>query len=404
LVLICSFARTSSVLNGNLYFYDVEEGKVTCTIEGRRDIAGGRHSTDAMTAENSMRSKYFTSIAYTPDGSCIIAGGRSKYICIYAIRQQLLVKKFQISHNVSLEGVMDELRNTNLTEGGSLNALDVTDSEGEGLPQSHLPGAKRGADGSRITKPEVRSTCVRFSSTAREWAAATPEGLLVYSLDTATLFDPTDIDEAITPQSIRAVSARGDHAKAVNMALHLGEDKIIKEAVDHVEPHNIPLVVQGLAPQVMRTFLRFLADQVASSRHLEYYLQWCRHSLLVHSKAMMADSLPYMESIRTLIRAITNHEKDMMRMCDDNQYVLDYLGSVSAISNKAADEAVPAEEPAGDAAEAPQQHDNWEAEEAPTTKRKKSKQQEAKAATSEPEPEKSSKKKRKKGKVSADDS
>lgn len=40
-----------------------------------------------------------------------------------------------------------------------------------------LPGAKRAPDGSSrlATRPEVRSSCVRFSPTGREWAAATPQ-------------------------------------------------------------------------------------------------------------------------------------------------------------------------------------------------------------------------------------
>jgi hypothetical protein len=50
---------------------------------------------------------------------------------------------------------------------------------------------------------QVRVSCVRFSPTGREWAAASPEGLLVYGLDEDLIFDPLDLDEAITPDAIR---------------------------------------------------------------------------------------------------------------------------------------------------------------------------------------------------------
>ncbi|CAN0509783.1 unnamed protein product, partial [Laminaria digitata] len=64
-------------------------------------------------------------------------------------------------------------------------------------------GAARGADGSsRQTREEARSTCVRFSPTGREWAACTTDGLLLYSLDEAAVFDPSDLDESVTPEAV----------------------------------------------------------------------------------------------------------------------------------------------------------------------------------------------------------
>ena len=82
----------------------MDSGTQVSSIEGRRDISGGRLSTDAVTADNSARSKYFTSLAYTADGSCVLAGGRSKYTCIYAVETGVLVKKFQLSYNRYTDG------------------------------------------------------------------------------------------------------------------------------------------------------------------------------------------------------------------------------------------------------------------------------------------------------------
>jgi periodic tryptophan protein 2 len=95
----------TAATNGNLTFWDVQSGSQVCIIEGRHDIAGGRLTTDATTAQNASRSKHFTSIAYTADGTCVLAGGRSKYTCIYAIATGILVKKFQLSHNRCADGV-----------------------------------------------------------------------------------------------------------------------------------------------------------------------------------------------------------------------------------------------------------------------------------------------------------
>ena len=50
-------------------------------------------------------SSCFTSLCYTADGRCILAGGRSKFICIYDVTHQVLLKKFQISRNRAFDGM-----------------------------------------------------------------------------------------------------------------------------------------------------------------------------------------------------------------------------------------------------------------------------------------------------------
>lgn len=75
--------------------------------------------------------------------------------------------------------------------------------------EKRMPGAIRQQ---RIA---ARATCVRFAPTGRAWAATTPEGLLVYSLDGLELFDPVDLDVEITPAAMEAALAEGDYATAM---------------------------------------------------------------------------------------------------------------------------------------------------------------------------------------------
>ena len=89
----------TATTNGNLTQWDVDSGAQVGLIEGRRDISGGRLTSDAMTADNSARSKHFTAVTYSADGTCVLAGGISKYACIYALATGTLVKKYQMSHN-----------------------------------------------------------------------------------------------------------------------------------------------------------------------------------------------------------------------------------------------------------------------------------------------------------------
>lgn len=72
---------------------------------------------------------------------------------------------------------------------------------GKRLHFSKPLGVAKGADGARQTREEARSSCVRFSPTGREWAACTTDGLVLYSLDEAAIFDPSDLDESVTPEA-----------------------------------------------------------------------------------------------------------------------------------------------------------------------------------------------------------
>lgn len=50
-------------------------------------------------------SRSFTSLCYSADGESILAGGQSKFVCIYNIKEQMLMKKFEISCNLSFDAM-----------------------------------------------------------------------------------------------------------------------------------------------------------------------------------------------------------------------------------------------------------------------------------------------------------
>ena len=47
----------------------------------------------------------FTSLCYSADGESILAGGQSKFVCIYNVKEQMLMKKFEISCNLSFDAM-----------------------------------------------------------------------------------------------------------------------------------------------------------------------------------------------------------------------------------------------------------------------------------------------------------
>jgi periodic tryptophan protein 2 len=116
----------SGTIRGLLRFWNVDDGSLICEIDGQKDIKGGRKMNDRTTSDNNASSRYFTSIAYSADGTCLLAGGNSKYVCIYEISQQILLKKFQISFNRSLDGVLDEVRAHYMKHFALLDSISLT--------------------------------------------------------------------------------------------------------------------------------------------------------------------------------------------------------------------------------------------------------------------------------------
>lgn len=78
-----------------------------------------------------------------------------------------------------------------------------------------LPGVKKGDMASRSFKPEVRVFSLQFSPTGQQWAAATTEGLLIYSLNANLVFDPWDLQLDITPSSVRAALHEEDYSNGL---------------------------------------------------------------------------------------------------------------------------------------------------------------------------------------------
>ena len=99
-------------------------------------------------AHGSAARRHFSSVCFSADGTCVLAAGRSRFVCIYEVSQQVLLKKYQISHNRARDGVLDLLHSGNLTASGvHKEDMDVDGSEDERWEDPNeavLPGAKRG--------------------------------------------------------------------------------------------------------------------------------------------------------------------------------------------------------------------------------------------------------------------
>ncbi|XP_078431883.1 periodic tryptophan protein 2 [Wolffia australiana] len=319
-----------STLDGQIHFWDPVDGQLMSTIEGRRDIAGGRLMTDRRTAANSSSGKFFTTLCYSADGSCILAGGSSKYICMYDVLEQVLLRRFQITHNLSLDGVLDFLNSKKMTDAGPLDLIDDDDSDvDEGVDRQtrrkmgyDLPGSlpNRG-------RPIVRTKSLQIAPTGRCWAAATTEGILIYSVDDSFIFDPTDLDIDVTPEAIDEALIACQPQRALLLSLRLNEDSLIKKCILSVNPSDIPAVASAIPHKYLQRLVKAFADLLESCPHLELVLIWCQELCKIHGDFIQRNSHDLFTALRYLHKSITRLHQDLSDMCSSNEYLLKYLCS-----------------------------------------------------------------------------
>ncbi|ESZ93413.1 Periodic tryptophan protein 2 [Sclerotinia borealis F-4128] len=318
-----------STLDGQLTFWSVSEAEQQSGVDGRRDVSGGRKITDRRTAANAGGNKSFGSLRYSADGSCVLAGGNSKYICLYSVSSLVLLKRFTVSVNLSLSGTQEFLNSKLLTEGGPAGLIDEQGeaSDLEDRIDRTLPGSTRGGDPSaRKRLPEVRVAGVAFSPTGRSFCAASTEGLLIYSLDTMPLFDPIDLDLAVTPAStMHVLQIDKDYLKALVMAFRLNEAPLLRQVFEGIPHPNIALVVDELPIVYIPRLLRFVAMQTEESPHLEFCLLWVQAILISHGQWVGDNRILVDAELRIVGRAVGRIRDDLRRLADENVYMIDYL-------------------------------------------------------------------------------
>jgi len=322
----------TATLGGELVFWDTDDVSVKYTIDGRNDISGGRLSNQKRTAKTSMSTKSFTTLCYSADGRCVLAGGNSKYVCIYDTETRSLVKKFQISHNRSLDGVLDMLNSKDVTDAGSLSTLDTD----EGPRNYTLPGVSRPDFSKRNVKLRVRTKSLRFSPNGTQWAAATTEGLIVYSLDDALTFDPFDLDVDVSSVSIQSALAKKEYLKAIILALRLGEKEMIHNAYLSVPASEVQFIVSQLpAVHVKRLLENMETITKDAPSRVEFHLLWCIHVLTKHGKDIQKHPREFASTLRALQRNLMSLFTDLSSVADGNGHTLQYLRTLAQLTSAA---------------------------------------------------------------------
>nr|XP_018897803.1 PREDICTED: periodic tryptophan protein 2 homolog [Bemisia tabaci] len=316
-----------ATLDGNITFFDSEHGNQLGCIEGRNDLGSGRLETDRITAKKTLQAKAFSTLCYSPDGEFIIAAGQSKFICIYNVDEAILIKKFEVTQNRSLDGVDDFINRRKLTEFGNVALVEERDPSEGGNVMLKLPGVKKGDMASRSTKPEIRVFDVQFSPTGQSWAATTTEGLLIYSLRSDYLFDPFELEMGITPAAVKETLGKHDHAKALMMSIRLNEPVIVREVVEKVPVSEIELTVAALPEAYAEKVTCYVASFIEASRHIEFYLLWVQH-LVTKFKNISQTTLVLLQ------KNISKKFQELSKICEFNTYTLKHIEKLSQFAEE----------------------------------------------------------------------
>ncbi|CAG9825111.1 unnamed protein product [Phaedon cochleariae] len=298
-------------LDGQITVFHLKTAVQVSSIEGRNDLGSGRS---------------FTSLCYSADGECLLAGGQSKNVCIYNVKESLLLKKFEITQNRSLDAVDDFMNRCKLTNFDNIALIEESygdnvsiklpgvrkeereDREG-GNVSIKLPGVRKGDLSGRSVRPEVRVFSLRFSPTGQSWAAATTEGMLVYSLNgSGGVFDPWELQLGITPMAVREAVEDRDFANALIMSMKLNEVDLIQEVIESTPPKD------------------------KSSRHLEYYLHWAQQILTVHGPKINAQKC--IPTLLALEKSLVRKNEQISKICNYNKYTLQYVSTLGDIFSK----------------------------------------------------------------------
>lgn len=183
----------------------------------------------------------------------------------------------------------------------------------------------------RVALSMSDSTDVDLYWLGHSWAAATTEGLLIYSLDTALTFDPTDLTENLTPAAFHQAVAAKAHVRALLIALRLGDGQLLRHGIYSVPHAQVATVAAALPQMFLEPMLRGLIDCLGESPHVEFLLDWVKALLAAQGPMLQsaaggptAASLPVMRALQQIVNRL---HQDISTACESNVYMLDYVVS-----------------------------------------------------------------------------
>ena len=294
--------------NGKLYFYHLQETDYVpvSDIVISEDARGGRKTDSLRSAQTT--NWYFETMDFSPDGSFVVCGGRTKFICIYSVKNHILMRRFAHTKNTEFSGVEAYLKKVKGT-----NKADEMHQLAFGMKN-------------KVIEAEARS--VRWCPTGRGMAAATQEGLLVYVSADQIITDPVDLDTDVTPAALQKHVEEGEYVLAVMYGIKLGhtERPLLLSALMSVPDEKIDFVANQLPIHYASDFLQFLAEALRDSVEVELLVKWIKAVLRFHSSQLPKESGATAAS-HLIQKSFSSKIEPVKKIARDNLDTLSFLCS-----------------------------------------------------------------------------
>ena len=140
----------------------------------------------------------------------------------------------------------------------------------------------------RNAKLAVRIKNVCFSPDGTQFAAATTEGLVIYSnvahtrLGGADYFNPYEIDENVTLENIISKVKNDEHLTALVLALRLNISEVTQTVYKCVPLASVSLIVAHIPEMLLLKLLQFLATEIENGREIHWAMLWLESILKYH--------------------------------------------------------------------------------------------------------------------------
>jgi periodic tryptophan protein 2 len=193
---------------------------------------------------------------------------------------QILIKKFVLTHNRSLDGILYKLNSKNLKEGKSADLEDFQESEDERKDEfENLPGATK-------NKLAIKIVSVKYSNTNRSFAIGTNEGIYIFSLDTIMSFAPLQLGIDVTTHTALDAFNQGSYLKALVYSFYLNKNELMSKFINSIPNTQIMIIVNKLPFNVVGPLLDFLAKKIDSDKQVQLYMIWIFNILKFHGDSL----------------------------------------------------------------------------------------------------------------------
>ena len=311
-----------STLNGELYTWDIETGAIKNILDVSRDIWGGRLNDEKISAKNATRNKFLNTINYNLPGNLLICGGNSQYVLIYDMQYQILVKKFVLTHNRSLNGLLYKLNskydnNKNLLQNEN-NGLDSEDElEYKNKQKNILPGNKT------ALIPEVKINSIQFSNTNRSFAVGTTEGIYIFSLDKSLSFSKLSIGIEVTLKDAVDAFNEGNYLKGIIYSIYLKKIDILEKYFDSIPISKVQLIADKIPFNLVSPLLDYLCNKLEKDINLQYIMIWI--NLLLKKNCRQLKNSKNKAVFLNLYKSLMKVFKGIENIVEDNIYTIKYL-------------------------------------------------------------------------------